>query len=145
MAAWSAEACWRFLFFLFFFSSLYRDWLLKMHNAACSVNHVNVLFSRCTFICVQLGATLFPAESITLENALQRRRREEGEKNAIQPFCHTPLHHHQPITKQYSWGFVWPQAWSTSRCMSAKKKTMTPQRRRVRAARLHGCTAILPV
>lgn len=116
-----------------------------MHKAARSVNHVNVLFSRCTFIWVQLGATLFPAESITFEkNALQRRRRGEGrEKTPSSPFCHTPLHHRQPITKQHSWGFVWPHAWSRSRCTSARKKKqpMTPQRRRVRAARPPGCTA----
>lgn len=76
--------------FLFFFSPVtpsLRAWLLQTHKGARSVNHVNVLFSRCTFIWVQLGATLFPAESITLENALQRRRRgeERGEKKKHHP------------------------------------------------------------
>lgn len=64
-----------------------------MHEAARSVNHVNVLFSRCTFIWVQLGATLFPAESITLKKTPSKGGGEErGEKKhhpapSVIPHC----------------------------------------------------------
>lgn len=82
MPAGSAAACWFVVVvFSFYASFLVAPWLrarlLQTREAARSVNHVNVLFSRCTFVWVQLGATLFPAESITLENVLQRRRRGE--------------------------------------------------------------------
>lgn len=115
------------------FSQSHRQYVLsslrctREGEAADSVNHVNVLFSRCTFISVQLRATLSPAGSITLGNALQKRKR----KREITPSgssCHTPLHHHQPITRRHSWGFVWLRpAWRRrSRCVRAK--TMTPRK-----------------
>lgn len=61
-------------------------------EAADSVNHVNVLSSRCTFISAQLRATLFPAGSITLGNALQKKeRRRKKRNNTIQLLLSYPI------------------------------------------------------
>lgn len=59
-------------------------------EAADSVNHVNVLFSRCTFISVQLQATLSPLGSITLGNALQKRKKKER-NNTIRLLLSYPI------------------------------------------------------